>query len=239
SEEAFGWTAFGEPEAPPEPAPPEKEAPPAEAPTVEEITPLPEAAAPEVVIEEPVVAPPSEEAFGWTAFGEPEAPPEPAPPEEITPPPVVERLEPPEMVIPLPEEIAPPPVIEEAPDAAEVEMIEPVEEVVAEPETLTVEAPAESFEAKRAYLKENSRDYDAWLAFAQALWQADEHTESLEAYSRMIRSSKLIENVILDLEGYMEQWPDVHLQQVLGDAYMKDGQLQAALDLYRQALETL
>jgi len=275
-EEAFGWTAFGEPEARPEPAPPVEKAPPAETPIVEKVTPPPEAAAPEVVPEEPMIAPPAEEAFGWTAFGEPEARPEPAPPvekapppeaaapevvpeeafgwtafgepearselappveetppmeemppEEIAPPPVVERLELPEMVIPLPEEIAPPPVIEEAPDIVEMEVTEPVE------------APAESFEAKRAYLKENSRDYDAWLAFARALWQANEREESLEAYSRVIRSGKLIENVIPDLEGYVEQWPDVHVQQVLGDAYVKDGQLQAALDLYRQALGAL
>jgi cytochrome c-type biogenesis protein CcmH/NrfG len=49
----------------------------------------------------------------------------------------------------------------------------------------------------------------------------------------------LLESVIPDLEEYLEQQPDISIQQMLGDAYMKDGRLQEALDVYRQALETL
>jgi tetratricopeptide (TPR) repeat protein len=95
------------------------------------------------------------------------------------------------------------------------------------------------FAAERAYLKEHPRDYEARLALARALWQADERQEALEAYTRLIRAGKLLENVIPDLESYLKQWPGVDVQRVLGDAYMKDGRLQEALDIYRRALETL
>nr|HID14568.1 tetratricopeptide repeat protein [Anaerolineae bacterium] len=237
-EKPFGWTAFGEPEAPPEEA---------VAPPVEE-------------------AAPAEPAFGWTAFGEPEAPPEAVPEVEEAPPipevapsevpewarleeveappvaevPAVEEVPPPEEIpapeLPPAEEIAPAPVIEEVPGV--VEEI-PAEEAIAPPAIPTVEIPPEPFEAERAYLKEHPRDYEAWLTLAQRLWQADERAEALEAYTRVIRSGKFLEIVIPALEEYVEQWPDVSTQRVLGDAYMKDGRLKEALDIYRRALESL
>jgi cytochrome c-type biogenesis protein CcmH/NrfG len=74
---------------------------------------------------------------------------------------------------------------------------------------------------------------------ARGLWQADEREEAIETYSRLVRGGKLLESVIPDLEEYLKQWPDVHTQRVLGDAYMKDGRLQDALDVYRRALDTL
>jgi cytochrome c-type biogenesis protein CcmH/NrfG len=55
----------------------------------------------------------------------------------------------------------------------------------------------------------------------------------------LIRAGKQLDVIIPELEGYLEQWPDVATQRVLGDAYMKDGRLEDALDLYRRALETL
>jgi cytochrome c-type biogenesis protein CcmH/NrfG len=148
--------------------------------------------------------------------------------------------------VPLPEEA--PPAEEARPEA---KLKPPAEEVGAEvlaerakeeevaPEALPEEPLADSIAAKRAYLKEHPRDYEAWLTLARALWKTDKRQEALEAYTRMIRSSKLLEDVIPDLEGYLEQQPEISTQRVLGDAYMKDGRLQEALDLYRQALETL
>ena len=222
-------------------------------------------APPEIVLEEPPTAPPDavvearleealapqfEEAFGWTEFGEPEVQIEPAP---AIPP--IEEAPPVEKVLP-PEEIAPPPVVKEVAETVEIETVAPppeeitappeivptpvVEEVIAPPPVVqTIKVPAGPFADERAYLKANPRDYDAWLELARALWQADEQEESLTAYSRVIRSGKLIEAVIPDLEGYLEQQPDVRVHQALGDAYMKGGQLQEALDLYRRALEIL
>jgi len=260
--EAFGWTAFGEPEAPPV----------AEVPAVEEALPMEEAAPEEAVPEEAAVlpveeaaAPPAEEAFGWTAFGEPEAPPVAEVPAAEEALPVEEAA--PEEAIALPvEEAAAPPAEEafgwtafgepEAPPVAEVPAVMeeglppeeapapeiPLEEEVAPApviEETAAEASAEPFAAERAYLKKHPRDYEALLALAQALWQTGERQEALEAYTRVIRSGKLLEEVIPDLEKCLEQWPDLSIQQTLGDAYMKADRLQEALDIYRRALESL
>ena len=197
---------------------------------------------------EEAAAPPVEGMLGWTAFGELEAPPEVTPAVETVP--LVEQVLPPEeiaapqafppveeirwdQVRAAVEEVTPTPVIEmEAPPV-------PPEPEIAPPVEAPVDLAVEPFAVERAYLEENPRDYKAWLSLARALWQADERTGALEAYARVIRSGKLVESVIPDLEGYVEQWPDVHVQQILGDAYMKDGRLQEALSLYRQALEKL
>jgi tetratricopeptide (TPR) repeat protein len=225
AEEVFGWTAFGEPEMPPE----------------------------AVVAEE--AAP--KEAFGWTAFGEPEAPPEAAVAVEEVPSEVEEALPEeipiPEAALPVEEvavteippeaEVAPAPIIEEIPMMPEMEIPQPVEEAPSmearPPKVPTVEAVAEPFAAERAYLKEHPRDYEARLALARGLWQVGEKEEALEAYSRVVRAGKFLETIIVELEEYLEQWPDVATQRVLGDAYMKGGRLEEALDLYRHALEAL
>jgi hypothetical protein len=175
-------------------------------------------------------------------------------PEEIVTPPVEEIAVAAE-IAPLVEEVVPPAIPE--PEYPEEEPVLPVAEIPtveeappvpapeiaipAPPEIPTVEPPppAEPFAAERAYLKEHPRDHKAWLALARALWQADERQEALEAYTRLIRAGKLLENVIPDLESYLKQWPGADVQRVLGDAYMKDGRLQEALDIYRRALETL
>ena len=141
-----------------------------------------------------------------------------------------------EPVVVVEEAVAPP--IEEPVVVAEEEIPPTVE---APPEVPAIEPaiPAEPFAAERAYLKEHPRDYQAWLELARALWQDDERQQAMEAYTRLIRAGKLLENVIPDLEGYVQQWPDVSIRRVLGDAYMKDGRLDDALDVYRRALETL
>jgi tetratricopeptide (TPR) repeat protein len=240
AEEAFGWTAFDEPEAPPiKVAFPE----------------IPEAVETFPVAEK---APSPEPAFGWTAFGEPEAPPEAVlPVEEIAPPmvpewarmeeveappvieiPVVEGPPPEEIlepeIVPPPERVFATPVVEEIPGVVEMEILEPTEEIVA-----PAQVPVIGIAAERAYLKEHPRDYEDWLALAQALWQAGERKEALEAYTHVIRAGKFMESVVSDLEGYVGQQPDASALQVLGDAYMKDGRLQEALATYRRALDVL
>ena len=95
------------------------------------------------------------------------------------------------------------------------------------------------FAAERAYLKENPRDYVAWLSLARRLWQTGDRDEALGAYSRLIRAGKSLDTVTTELEEYVDQWPDVATRRVLGDAYMKGGKLDRALALYREALETL
>ncbi len=231
AEPAFGWTAFGEPEAPPEAIPTAEAV--EEALPVEEEVVLPEVL--EQVLPEEVKAPPTAEAPVVE---------ERLPSEEILAPEVVPLTE--EMrwgavlEVSLEEaEVASAPVIEEVPGMPEMEITEPLEEAAAPPEIPTFEVPAEPFAAERAHLKEHPRDYEAWLALARALWQAGEQQEALEAYTRVIRVGKFLESVVPDLEEYVEQELDVSAQRLLGDAYMKDGRLQDALDIYRRALETL
>ncbi|MBE9506910.1 MAG: tetratricopeptide repeat protein [Chloroflexi bacterium] len=221
AEAAFGWTTFGEPEAPPEVVAAE-EALPTEEPAPSE--------APEWARLEEVEAPPVVELPVVEEMGVPEAAP---PTEEVH---WGEALD-----ILLEEEAAPAPVAEEPAGVSEAEMAEAIEEAIVLPEPPAVEVPAEPepFAAERAHLKEHARDYEARLALARALWQTGEREEALEAYGRVIRAGKFLESVIPELEEYLEQWPDVGTQRVLGDAYMKDGRLQDALALYRQALKTL
>ena len=97
----------------------------------------------------------------------------------------------------------------------------------------------ERFVEARAHLKENPRDYEAWLSLARGLWQTGDRKEALNAYGRLIRAGKSLQTVTTELEEYVEQWPDVATRRVLGDAYMKSGKLDRALSLYREALEAL
>jgi tetratricopeptide (TPR) repeat protein len=222
-EGAFGWTAFGEPEvfAPSEigeaapameeaaPVPPVEEPPPA---VVEEV--MAEAVAAPMVEE---LVPSAVEEIVVPSAEEIEAPPK-APLEEARAP-----------VAP-PSEVARPEVRAAPPRAAAP--LQP------RPPRPSVE-PADPFAAEKAYLKENPRDYDARLNLARAQWQAGKRGEALEAYSRLVRAGKLLDIVTTELEEYLEQWPDVSTQRVLGDAYMKSNQLDRALNLYREALENL
>ena len=236
-EGAFGWTAFGEVE---------EEA--GAMPVAEETAP-PEAEMPAPV---EAVAPADEGAFGWTAFGEVE---EAAPPEAEMPAPAAEAVAPPPIEEPAPSvveevmaEAVAAPLAEELPSAVE-EIVAPSAPAppVARPAVPTAKAPprpptgeaADPFAVEKAYLRENPRDYDARLKLARALWQSGRREEALEAYSRLVRSGKLLDVVITELEEYLEKWPDVETKRVLGDAYMKNDQLDKALEIYRQALESL
>jgi tetratricopeptide (TPR) repeat protein len=70
----------------------------------------------------------------------------------------------------------------------------------------------------------------------RVLWQADRRAEAVETYSHLITSSELLDEVIPDLEDYVEQRPDADVQQALGDAYMRADRLTEALAVYRRAL---
>ena len=195
--------------------------------------------------------PTEEEAFGWTGFeAEEEAPPPPeaptppeegfgwtefeaaaeveAPPTEVTP-----TEAPPETAaeVPPPVEIAPEPVTERLPGEAP-----PAPEAV---EEALPEAPTD-LEALWDHLRAHPRDHEARLTLARAMWQAGRYEESLEAYSRLLRANKLVDEVLADLEGYAEERPsDASLLRVLGDAYMRADRLTEALEAYREALKNL
>jgi len=199
---------------------------------------------PEERVELPPTRPPEmppavEEPFGWVSFGEAEAvtpaaevAPEEAPPgwleEKAVTPGIEERVF---LEAAVPEEMAAVPTPEMPPV---VTVSKPPEEVIPQP-PIGIESIAE----RRSYLKKHPRDYQAWLKLAQTLQQANQWNEALEAYSHLIRAGQLLEEVILDLEKHVKQRADVSTWRILGDAYMKGGRLQEALEVYRKALEAL
>jgi hypothetical protein len=194
---------------------------------------------PEVEILQPPLpveeTPPPEQPFGWTAFGEevvaPEAPawrePE-FPAAEMAPPPTV----PPEAAPP--PEVAPPPV-----RPPEVVPPAPARPKVVPPAPPTAEALA-SVDALRAYVRSHPRDHEARLNLARALWQAGLYADSLEAYSRLLKAGRLLDEVLADMEAHVAERPnDPAVRRVLGDAYMRADRLADALAAYREALELL
>ena len=182
---------------------------------------------------------PPERPFGWTAFGEegaaPEAPTwrEPGiPAAEVAPPPTV----PPEAVPPPPvlPEIVPPPIV-----PPEVVVPPPARPEVVPPAPPTAEALA-SVDALRAYVRSHPRDHEARLNLARALWQVGLYADSLEAYSRVLKAGRLLDEVLADMEAHVAERPnDPAVRRVLGDAYMRADRLTDALAAYREALELL
>jgi len=194
---------------------------------------------PEVEILQPPLpveeTPPPEQPFGWTAFGEevvaPEAPawrePE-FPAAEVAPPPTgrPEAAPPPEVA---PPPVRPPEVVPPAPARPEV----------VPPAPPTAEALA-SVDALRAYVRSHPRDHEARLNLARALWQAGLYADSLEAYSRLLKAGRLLDEVLADMEAHVAERPnDPAVRRVLGDAYMRADRLADALAAYREALELL
>jgi tetratricopeptide (TPR) repeat protein len=219
------------PAPPVEPAPAaEAEQPPAPAEVPEwlaEFTPPAEVTPPEPQRAEP--PPPEAGAFGWTAFGVGAA---------ESAPPVSEERAPPADEIPAAEApVGEETVVSEAAPAAPP----PVEKAPAEAEAAPAAKPLpEGLEELQEHVRSHPRDYEAWLTLARGFWAAALYAESLEAYSRALRSKKWVKDVVLDMEGHVEERPlDQVVRRVLGDAYMRDGRLSEALEVYREALENL
>ncbi len=223
--------------AAPEPAPPPRPAIPEELPGPEELSP-PEVPRAEVLPAEP-------EAFGWTAFGVEEAPSEPAPPEAARP---VEEgfgwiefeAEPSPPQVELAAEVPP---LEETLVQTRVERRpwepKPPRGEAVPPPIVEVPLP-EGVESLRGYVRAHPRDYQARLALAREMWRAGLYADSLEVYSQLLRSGKQVDEVMADMEAYVEERPsDPAVRRVLGDAYMRVGRLEEALEVYREALESL
>ncbi len=63
---------------------------------------------------------------------------------------------------------------------------------------------------------------------------------ALEAYGKLIKKGRFLEEVIFDLREALYRYPvEVSIWQALGDAYMRANQLQDALDAYTKAEELL
>ena len=179
-----------------------------------------------------------------------EAPP--AEPTEPEPEPV-EALEPVSVSVSAPEvepvgaeAVAPPPVeyaeVEEEVEAALAEPAEPELEPVEAPEPVlaTELEPIGTRELEEIRVEDLPKDPGARLSMARAALNAGDWSEALTIYETMVSSSEMLDDVIDNLETGVQQNPDNAAgYQLLGDASMKDGRLQDALQAYRTALAKL
>jgi tetratricopeptide (TPR) repeat protein len=136
------------------------------------------------------------------------------------------------------------PELEEYVEAVEAEVPEPeeyVEAVEAEvPEPVPVPEPLVTRELKALRAEDLPKDPAARLSMAHAALNAGDWSEALTIYETLVNSSELLDSVIDDLKVGVRRYPDnANGYQLLGDASMKDGRLQDALQAYRTALNKL
>ncbi len=142
----------------------------------------------------------------------------------------------------VPEEAAAP-VLEEYAELEELEEVEafppePVE--VPELEAAPAVEPLGTRKLEAIRVEDLPKDPAARLSMARAALNAGDWLEALTVYETLVNSSELLDNVIDNLEVGVRRHPDDAAgYQLLGDACMKDGRLQDALQAYRTALSKL
>jgi hypothetical protein len=156
-------------------------------------------------------------------------------PEETPEPEAAVALEPEPEPTPV-EQPEPLPVKAEEPPAPAA-MAEPVAPVSAKLESIP---EGELFDEYRRRLQENPNDHPNRLALARALRTSQELTSSLDQYETLLDASQLLQDVSDDLATMVDDHPDIpRVRRLLGDAYLRSGMLQEALDAYRSALDQL
>ena len=92
----------------------------------------------------------------------------------------------------------------------------------------------------RSYVQNNDGDYAARLSLARALWKAGVVDEAMENYALLVQANAEIPNVMADLRQAAEERPeDTTVLQTLGDAYMAQGLVDQALEIYNRAMNLL
>lgn len=125
------------------------------------------------------------------------------------------------------------PVVEEDAD-------EPDEVWEAEPEVETSAGEEWEAEAEEAAADEVEPAAVGGLDDARSALEAGQHETALPVYQALIESGSDLSTVIADLEGASDALGnEPGFLQTLGDAYQRNGQLQKALDTYRQALSRM
>lgn len=104
--------------------------------------------------------------------------------------------------------------------------------------------PADSLEEVPAYeslLEEVPAEIDGdTLSAARSAVSAGDLDQALEAYSQLVAAGEGLPFLIADMEKVLEEHGrQPGLRRLLGDAYSKNGQVQKALEAYRQALDEL
>ena len=81
---------------------------------------------------------------------------------------------------------------------------------------------------------------DINLMGAQAALDEGNIAAALEEYGKLIKKNRLLDETIFDLREALDDYPvDVSIWQMLGDAYMRAGRLQEAIDSYTNAEKLL
>ena len=87
---------------------------------------------------------------------------------------------------------------------------------------------------------ESTMSIDPTLDSARSELTRSNIPAALDAYGKLIKKGRFIEEVIFDLREALYRYPvEVSIWQALGDAYMRSNQLQDALDAYTKAEELL
>ncbi|TFG70589.1 MAG: hypothetical protein E4H27_05815 [Anaerolineales bacterium] len=133
------------------------------------------------------------------------------------------------------------PVISEpTPEPEAVKIDEPVAEVAEEVAATAPVAELDALEEMREHLKRKRSDHNMRLTFSRTLCAAGDIKEAMKNYSVLIKSGAKMEEIYQDLQAYLEIHPkDSDVLRTLGDAYMKDGVLERALEIYNEAMSIL
>jgi cytochrome c-type biogenesis protein CcmH/NrfG len=120
-----------------------------------------------------------------------------------------------------------------------VEAAEPLEHVQEQaPEAVAVPADEEfEIQTYRDQIMAEPGTPQSRLAMARTHLRAGSLDDSALEYAELLESPEMNDVVIEDLEEIIETYPEHSaLHRVLGDAYMRAGQLQKALVAYKEAL---
>jgi tetratricopeptide (TPR) repeat protein len=127
------------------------------------------------------------------------------------------------------------------PTISEIPEPEPI--VIPEPQALFETGPLEEqelYEDIEVEAVPSGPVDEAQLESARSALEIGDFDAALDQYNSLLRSGQGIPLVIADLEtASMRHTNIAPLQRLLGDAYMQNGQLQKAIDTYRQALDNL
>jgi tetratricopeptide (TPR) repeat protein len=141
-----------------------------------------------------------------------------------------------------PEPVEPTPIVQAAvaKEILEEQAVAPVEP----PPPVTPEAPPEPAAVEPAPVEEApvpvAQDTETRLAWARTRLSEGALDESAQEYEQLVQEPDLANELVGELEDAVQSNPKHHaLQRVLGDAYMRTGKLQQALEAYRQALSKL